>query len=107
MQVTLWQSPAWQMPSVPQVSPAGQSLGWPQYTGIAPPVPLVVDVELDVDGPPPVPPLPPVPVVVEPSGTQLAVGGSVATWQVKPALHPQRVQSPLWHWPSCPQTWFS
>src|SRR5689334_20098670 len=101
MQVFTLQSPALQVPSAAQVSPAAQSAGWPQYTGLEPPAPVPVLLELL----PPVP-APPVPELELALPWQLAVWVSGLMTQVKPATQPALVQSPLWHCPSVPQVSF-
>jgi hypothetical protein len=101
MHVFMVQSPALQVPSAAQVSPAAQSAGWPQYTGVLPPVPLVVLVLVLVALVLPAPPAPPPP---PPSQLAVPVG---RIWHVKPAVQPQSVQSPLWHCPSLPHVSFA
>jgi hypothetical protein len=75
-------------------------LGLPQYTTGPPPAPLLL---LLLELPPPAPLLL---LLLDPLGWQLAVCEFGSTTQVNPLLQPQIVQSPGWHWPSCPQVSF-
>lgn len=95
--------PIWHVPSGAQVSPAPQSDGLPQYTGL-PPLELLelelleldelLELELLVD---PLELLAELELLeLEVPNSQLAVRSALMT-QDKPSGHPQTVQSPEWH----------
>jgi hypothetical protein len=108
--------PGLQVPSLPQIWPAVQSEGLPQYTTLPPPpVPVPVPV-LVVEPPVPVPPVP-VLVVVPPVPPPTPPVPPVPPWQDAvlvpglttqvPVAQPHSVQSPEWHCPSEPQVSFA